>query len=109
MNKKEFLEFHKSTCEKLIDLTRTKNADYSNDNDNPFHNFESVEKLDVTTTEIGFMTRIMDKYNRINSFIKQGFYYVEDEKIEDTCLDAANYFIMLAAWFKHKKEINNKL
>lgn len=105
MNREEFLEYHKNVCDKLHLLTIKKNGDYSGGNINPFFNYESVERNEVTSTEIGFMTRIMDKYNRINSFIKQGFFNVEDEKIEDTCLDAANYFIMLSAYFKHKKNI----
>lgn len=108
MNKEEFLQYHKECCEYLIDLTQKKNNDYSGNNDNPFLNYESIEKLDITTTERGFMVRMLDKYNRINSFIKQGVFLVIEEKIEDTLLDLANYAIMMAAYIKHKKQINNK-
>lgn len=104
MDKLEFLTYHKNCCEYLVDLTQKKNKDYSGNNDNPFLNYESTEKLDVTSTEQGFLVRMLDKYNRVNSFIKQGVFEVEDEKIEDTLLDLANYSIMLSAYIKHKKE-----
>jgi hypothetical protein len=103
MNKDEFLDYHKNCCDYLVDLTRKKNKDYSGNNDNPFFNYESTERLNVTSTEKGFLVRMLDKYNRINSFIEQGVFEVEDEKIEDTLLDLANYSIMMSAYIKHKK------
>ena len=106
MNQKEFLEYHKKSCEYLIDLTQKKNKDYSGNNDNPFFNYESTEKLNVTSTEKGFLVRMLDKYNRINSFVEQGVLEVKDEKIEDTLLDLANYSIMMSAYIKHKKDKN---
>lgn len=108
MNKKEFLEYHKKSCEHLINLTQKKNKDYSGNNENPFFNYEAIEKLNVSTVEQGFLVRMLDKYNRINSFVIQGILEVEDEKVEDTLFDLANYSIMMAAYIKYKKELNKK-
>lgn len=106
MKKDEFLDYHKDCCDRLVEITKKKNSDYSGNNENPFFNYEAIEKLDVASVEQGFLTRILDKYNRVNSFVKQGFLTVEDEKVEDTLLDMANYAIMMSAYFKHKKQLN---
>lgn len=104
MDKEDFLKYHEECCKSLVDLTQKKNKDYSGDDfNNPFSNYEAVEKLNVVTAEEGFLVRIMDKYNRVRSFVKQGVLEVQDEKVEDTLLDLANYSIMMSAYIKHKK------
>lgn len=104
MNNIEFLEYHKQFCEKMYELSRSKGHDYSGFEDSIFANFEVVERCGIARTETGFLTRIMDKISRINSFIKQDVCLVADEKIEDTCMDASNYFILLSAYITSKKQ-----
>ncbi len=105
MNSKEYLEFHKNCCDKMIQITTAKNHDYAGfSDDDAFANFKIVETSGIATTEQGFLTRMMDKISRINSFTKQGVCNVVDEKIEDTLLDLANYSILFAGYIKSKKE-----
>lgn len=104
MNSVEFLEYHKSFCEKMHDISTRKNHDYSGFEESAFGNFEVVERCGIATTEQGFLTRMMDKISRINSFLKQGICLVADEKIEDSLMDLSNYCILLSAYIKTKKQ-----
>ena len=105
MNTPEFLEWHKQICEKLHNTVKAKNEDYGATTNNPFHNFQTVEREGICSTEQGFMTRMMDKMSRVKSlciYNKQA--KVKDEAIEDTLLDLANYSLLLAAYIKAKNE-----
>lgn len=104
MTRKEFLQFHKEACEKLMKITSAKNADYTNGSvkDDAFANFKQVEALSICSVETGFLARMTDKLSRINSYIKKGELKVKDEGIEDTLLDLANYSILLAGYIKSK-------
>lgn len=104
MNKEQYFKFHRECCDRMIEITRAKNADYTGEGDDPFANFSVVEHSGIATTEQGFLTRMSDKMSRLASFIKKGFYAVKDESFEDTCLDLANYCILLAGYMRSKRE-----
>lgn len=106
--KEEYLEYHKQMCDKMLQITKAKNHDYAGFNEDPFANFKIVEKCGIASVEQGFLTRMMDKISRINSFIKQGVLSVEDEKIEDTLIDLSNYSLLLAGYIKQKKGESNE-
>lgn len=108
MNRTEYMEFHKQCCEKMIAITKAKNADYCGVGDDPFKNFRQVENLGICSVEQGFLTRISDKFSRITSFVQKGFFEVKDESVEDTLLDAANYFLLMAGYLKEKRERESK-
>ena len=96
--------FARKLTDEMISLSEKKNADYTGDDDNPFSNFEAVEKLGICTTEQGFMTRITDKMKRIVGYINTGSLKVKDESIKDTLQDLCNYTILLAGYLESKKE-----
>jgi hypothetical protein len=102
MTSKQYIKYHKEFCDKMIEITKKKNADYSGSGD-AFSNFTAVEKIGITTAERGFLTRMMDKICRINTFVERGFFDVKDESVEDTLLDLANYSALLAGYIKNKK------
>ena len=106
MTKEEFLKFHQDTCQKLFEITKAKNSDYTG-NGGPFANFEQVENLGLCSTEVGILTRVLDKISRLSSFTQKGTYEVKTESFEDACLDCANYMIILAAYM-HSKRKNNE-
>ncbi len=103
MNKKEYLEFHQKFCQRMVEITEKKNADYTGTSLSAFSNFEAAEKLGVCSTEQGFMIRILDKIARITSFIQKGELLVKDESVGDTLLDLANYAALLAGYIESKK------
>lgn len=103
MTQSEYLEFHKRCTEKMYEITKNKNTDYCHSTDNAFSNFSIVSSVGIASTEQGFLTRIMDKICRINSFVQKGFLKVSDESVEDTLLDLANYCLLFAGYLKSKK------
>lgn len=108
MNKQDYMTFHKDVCERLVEITRKKNADYAGSGDDPFSNFRQIghlvqiESLDIVA--LGFLTRISDKLSRIGSFISNGELQVKDESVEDTLLDCANYCILMAGYLREKRD-----
>lgn len=104
MNKEEFLQFHQEFCDNIRETSRKKNEDYTGSvTGDAFANFTSVEKVGIASTEQGFLTRMMDKVQRVASFVKRGELSVDDEKVEDTLADLANYCILFAGYLRSKK------
>lgn len=103
MTKQEYFEFHKACCDKMVEVTRAKNADYTGASDDPFANFARVEVIGVCSTEQGFLTRMFDKFSRITSFVQKGVLQVKDESVTDTLIDLANYCILMAGYIESKR------
>lgn len=104
MNSEQYIQFHSQACQKMIEITKKKNEDYAGDGKDAFANFTRVEVLGISTTEQGFLTRMFDKFSRLTSFVNKGFLAVEDESVEDTLFDLANYCILMAGYIQSKKE-----
>lgn len=105
MNKEEYLAYHEAACKKMLEITRKKNADYTGTGTDPFANFSRVAHMGLATTEQGFLVRMLDKLSRLGSFVQRGSFLVDDESFEDTCLDLANYAILLAGYMKSQKAL----
>lgn len=103
MRQSEYLKFHKEMCDKMIEITALKNSDYANGED-AFSNFRLCESVGVASTLQGFLTRMLDKIARINSFVQKGTLAVKDESVQDTLLDLANYSILMAGFIKSEAE-----
>lgn len=103
LTRDELIEFSKRVHDKMLVTLAAKNADYAGVNKDPFFNFTRVEAMEVCSTEVGFMTRMMDKVSRICTFIKKGVLTVSDETVEDTLIDLANYCILFAAYLYGKR------
>lgn len=87
----------------MTEVTKRKNADYTGKGNDPFANFSKAELLGICSTEQGFLVRMSDKISRIISFVQKGVLEVEDERVEDTLMDLANYCILMSAYIKSKK------
>ena len=109
MTTKELLEYHADFCQRGWDIVKKKNHDYAGAaGDTPFANFEASEKIGITTTEKGILVRMLDKMMRLSTFADAGELKVENESVEDACLDIANYCVLLSAYIKDKKEQHDK-
>lgn len=104
MNREEYLKYHRASCENLHKITKAKGMDYSGAGDSPFDNFTVVERAGIASTEVGFLTRMMDKIVRVDTVIKTGQAHVKEESLEDTLMDLANYAILLSAYLRSKGE-----
>ncbi len=101
MTKENYFVFAEEFFDDCLETSRRKNADYTGKDADPFGNFKSVEVLGIPT-EVGFLTRMMDKMKRISSFVEQGELQVKDESVTDTLKDLANYSCLLAGYIKSK-------
>lgn len=104
MKHKDWLDLHKGLTARMYDITSRKNADYTGASDDAFSNFRIVESLGFASVEQGFMTRMSDKMSRLATFVKKGVFQVEDEKVEDTLLDLANYSLLFIGYLADKKQ-----
>lgn len=81
---------HKKLCEELHTTFIKKNRDYGN----------SFEKSLIKRGLIAGLIRVEDKLSRLDSLLSGNKQLVNDESLMDTCLDAANYLIMMAMKLK---------
>lgn len=81
----------------MIAITKVKNTDYAN-SENPFHNFTMCERMQVASTMQGFLTRMLDKIARINTFAQKGVLAVKSESVHDSLMDLANYCALLSGY-----------
>lgn len=80
----------------LTKIYQAKNQDYGNSFEKSLYKFGLVASI----------IRLSDKMNRIES-LSQTKAKVEDESIEDTLLDLANYAIMTVIWLR-KSRVNEE-
>ena len=76
-----------------------KNADYG-------------DSFNVSLDKYGLvaaLTRMSDKFNRLESLILRKERKVEDERLEDTLIDLANYAMMTVLWMKNNSKIDDAL
>lgn len=101
MTKEEYMAHHRSCCDQMVQITKRKNADYTGKSSDPFANFRKRGAL-------GFLVRMDDKMSRLESFIDKGAYEVADESFMDTCIDLANYAILLAGFVEDQRRAMRK-
>lgn len=89
------IEKHKEIVMGLNAMYAKKNADYGDSFS------DSLDEFGV----IASVVRMSDKLNRLKSLtINANKQKVNDESLEDTLEDLANYAIMTSMWLKLKKE-----
>lgn len=87
------LSLFEDIAQELVDLHIKKNKDYGNSFGKTFDNFGLVSAL----------TRLSDKFYRVINLFKCGKREVEDEPIEETLRDLANYSIMTLVELRKRK------
>lgn len=92
MTRDEFLHQLQAEYDKCVEISRAKNSDYAQ-GDDPFANFRACESLGIDAAT-GIMVRMSDKFSRVANLLKREA-QVQDESIEDTLRDVANYAIIL--------------
>lgn len=76
-------------------------------------NYDYGDSFNISCTKYGpiaALTRMSDKFNRIETLIlKRQKQKVEDEKLEDTLVDLANYAMMTVLWLRDNTHIDQQL
>lgn len=97
MNNKSNITKHKQLTEQLHELYKQKNDKYGN-------SFGiSVEKYGL----ISALTRMSDKWNRLETLILNKDNGTDDESLKDTLLDLSNYCLMTIIELENQ-ELKNK-
>ena len=78
------IELHKNICTKLNNIYEQKNHDYGDS----FHKSYVEEGMAMARIRLG------DKFNRFKTLTLTNNRLVNDESIQDTLIDLANYAIM---------------
>lgn len=91
--------WHQELCSKMNTLYRTKNETYHNSFGNTFVKYGPISAL----------TRIGDKFNRIENLILGAKNQVPDETIKDTLLDMANYCLMTLIELEDKRRLDETI
>ena len=105
MNSKELLDLHDATCRECKDIMRTKNSDYTGGKGatDPFANFKSSVVIGIHPVH-GLLMRVLDKIQRIRSFVNDKELQVPDESVEDACHDIINYAILAKAMLREERK-----
>lgn len=82
------VEHFEQITKEMSSLYAKKNTDYGDSFS------KSLDKYGI----IAALTRISDKFNRLESLIINKNSQVEDERLEDTLIDMASYCIMTKMW-----------
>lgn len=104
MTKDELLELHDATCRDARAIMERKNNDYTGGKSvaDPFANFRMAELLGLPG-EIGLLLRMMDKIQRIRSFVLDGSLSVASESVDDACDDIVNYAILCKGMLRERR------
>lgn len=78
--------------DRMAEIHSDKNQDYAGDDD-PLRNFKACERMGIEAWR-GIAIRMSDKWTRLENFVKNDTLKVEDESIEDTLIDLANYCLL---------------
>ena len=89
------IQLHRELIDYLHNLYITKNADYG----------DSVHDTYMKYGLTSFLVRLEDKLNRARTLSTQEA-LVNDEKIEDTLLDMANYAILAVIELRNQEDKN---
>ena len=74
-------------------------------NRNKIAYFDVVRDLLGIKPHVGILVRMSDKLSRLGSFTQKGFLAVNDESVEDTLLDLANYSLLCLMEYRKDKEV----
>lgn len=78
--------------DKMQKIMINKGSDYG-DKKTCLANLEAVKDIGISPF-VGVVIRLMDKFNRIKTFMVKGHLKVEDESINDTLIDISIYCLL---------------
>lgn len=94
MTRDKLFKLHGALSSEALELMKKKNHDYAGKKgDDPFRNFRFSEDFDVHPAR-GVLLRMMDKMQRLNTFINTGD--LKNESAKDSIVDIINYSVLLA-------------
>lgn len=102
MTREELLQLHDELSFRAKEIMKAKSNDYAFGSD-LFANFRGSMFINIPV-ELGILMRSMDKFKRIETFVRSGNLQVKNESVEDAILDVINYMILLAGIITENKQ-----
>lgn len=103
MTNEEYMALAKRELDSVLEIIKRKNADYTAGSNDPFANFSMCEVLGLADKEIGVLVRMVDKIQRVKSFIKNGELQVKNESVQDALRDIIGYSLVLLGMTESEK------
>jgi hypothetical protein len=100
MTKEEYLKLTQQELLTIFTTIKAKNADYTGGSGDPFENFKMCERVGLGKAETGILIRMMDKIQRVKSFISKGTLEVKNESAADAVRDIIGYSLVLLGMMK---------
>ena len=94
MDKEQYFKMMEQELTSLQDLIKRKNNDYTAGG-GPFDNFNVTAALDLADRRTGLLIRMVDKIQRLKTFIKKGELKVQGESAKDAARDIIGYSLIL--------------
>ena len=108
MNRAELLILHEQCSNVGRSLMERKNRDYAGEGvDDPFANFRASEILGVRG-ELLLLCRVVDKIQRLKTYINSGSLAVKGEGWQDACIDLLNYSVLLYGMLLEAQEAEQR-
>lgn len=103
MTKQQYMALVTTELGNLVKLIEAKNNDYTAGSEDPFANFKITEVLELGSAETGLLIRMVDKIQRVKSFIKKGELKVQNESAADAARDIIGYSLILIGLMKDRE------
>jgi hypothetical protein len=102
----ELLAFHEVVTKRCRAVMERKNHDYTAGAGarRPFANFELSALVGLCSAEEGLLLRVLDKVQRLLTYLKCGTLKVTNESMADACEDIINYMVILEAMTQEREE-----
>lgn len=95
MNKKQYSDLVDRELAAIKDVISRKNNDYTGGSDSAFANFEVTQALGLSDARTGVLIRMVDKIQRLKTFIAKGELKVKGESAQDAARDIIGYSLVL--------------
>ena len=107
MTMQEWDEFREGVFNRVQEIARAKNADYTAGSGDPFANFRGAERFGSSAL-LGLVLRMDDKFQRVAAYLNNGTLQVENEGVEDALYDLIGYAAIGLGLLEEQKRENKE-
>lgn len=103
MTKEQYFELVDRELENIKEVIRRKGNDYTSGG-HPFDNFNATAVLGLGDRRTGLLIRLVDKIQRLKTFVKKGELQVRGEGAKDAARDCIGYSLLLLGMLEEDEQ-----
>ncbi len=103
MKREDFLCLAERELHGMLTVIKQKNHDYTGADDDALANFKITEKLGLSDARTGLLIRMVDKIQRLRTYIAKGQLQVPGEGAKDAARDCIGYSLLLIAMLEEQE------